>query len=902
MSKRLHSQDGLSQRILERLKASSFWTEKTRISGNTIQGLICPACEDREAWAYIDGPMSINCNRGKKCGATTKTLELFPELRLNVERDFPATKEDPHRPAREYLRARGLPDAILADLTFKYHSNARNTGSGAVLFVVGKDEKGKEILNGRLFNPPPGQGKTHNIGSTAGRFWHHPGQQYDANQPTFITEGILDALSLLAMGIQAIAVLAAGQDPGKVDLSAFPYKVLSFDNDEAGHQACRKWRMRYPEADIVLCDPGQDWNDLLVTGTTEQAKQLFEANLPRYRNHGRLTLAESAQQWAELYHEFHHYPPGLFVFRKETHYATLKTPRGSDQQPFVNVERCTKAAITVVSYTIDRANPARPGYRYNLEVQPSQQGRPPVQVTATGKDIATARAMNEFLLSNARINWEGDSKATTALQNLITENKKAPEVRLLSVTGYQPENKAYIFHHWAVDTTGKIITPDKRGFFQLSHKQYFQPPAHSESKAIAPADIGTKKVKAIYRLISEAWGFNGVAALSWVVAGWFVNQIKEKENFFPFLSLWGDPASGKSALTTLLNTIQGREGEGLPVTALNSKKGSIRTIGQVSGLFTALLEDNERNERGFDYSIILTAYNKGPLQVQAAFSNDLQTKENPFLGTLLFCQNIEPFNSEPEKQRTISLHFKTDAITDESRAAYDKLAAMSKNELAGVLQQVLAQRSHFESDWPKEFIEARAKLGTMEERRILDNHALILAFHRIFCRLFSIEHTQDIALFLGEIGRKKCVSSAVRQIGPADYFFECLNAIEVRKNETDLKDHNGRDLHPYAYHTDTKTGRLYVNVPACERALRDRSFPIQVNAYLLEALQKHPAFIANSIRYRFPFEPFSDKEGRPKQRRVWAFRSEWFDENEPLTGENEPSFPDGQATEETAPA
>lgn len=866
MIKRLHTQDGLGQRTLEHLKDSSVWTEKTRISGNTIQGLMCPVCGYPESWAYLESPMSINCNRASKCGAKTKTLELFPELRLNVERDFPATKEDPHRPAREYLRARGLPDAILAGLDFRYHPNARNTGSGAVLFVVGKDEKGKEILNGRMFNPPPGHGKTHNIGSTAGRFWHHPGLQYDAKQPTFITEGIIDALSLLAMGKQAIAVLAAGQPPGKVDLSDFPYKVLSFDNDEAGHQACRKWQKSHPEADIVLCDPGQDWNDLLASGTKEQAKQLLEKNLPRYRNHGRLALAESAQQWAELYHEFHHYPPGLFVFRKETHYATLKTPRGSDQQPFVNVERCTKAALTVVSYTLDRANPARPEYRYNLEVQPSQQGRPPVQVTATGKDIATARAMNEFLLSNARINWEGDSKATAALQNLITENKKAPEVRLLSVTGYQPENKAYIFHHWAVDTTGKIITPDKRGFFQLSHNRYYQPPAHSESKAIAPADIDKEKVKAIYRLIYEGWGCNGVIGLSWCVAGWFVNQIKEKEDFFPFLSLWGDPASGKSALTTLLNTIQGREGGGLPVTQLNSKKGSIRTIGQVSGLFTALLEDNERNERGFDYSIILTAYNKGPLQVQAAFSNDLQTKENPFLGTLLFCQNIEPFNTKAEKQRTISLHFKADGITEESRAAFEKLVATGKNELAGVLQRVLAHRTHFENDWPNEFTAARAELGTMEERRILDNHALILAFHRIFCRLFSIKHTQDIALFLGDIGRKKCISSAVRQTTIADHFFELLDGIKEEKAYS-------------CYHIDVEKGVILVHLPEVESYFRNKGLNFQASEPLTTALQQHPSYIRNSLIYRFPFDPDKDYSGRPKKRRVWAFSLEWHKNN-----------------------
>jgi len=379
MTKRFDSSNALGERLLDCLKTSPYWTKKTRITGTTIQGLICPLCDAPTAWAYAGGPMAINCNRQSQCGAKTKTLELFPEVRRNIEKDFPATKDDPHRPAREYLRSRGLLH-VLTGLEFRYIKKVRNTGSGAVLFPVGKDEGGKEVLNGRLFNPPQGEGKTHNIGSTSGRYWQHPGMTYDPNQKTYITEGILNALSLLEIGIQAVAVLASGQDPDKVDLSQFTNKVLSFDNDEAGHRACQKWKKVYPTTEVILCDPGQDWNDLLQSGTLEQIKKQFEDNLTRYRNNGELALAETAQKYADIFHEFHTYPPGLFTFQKSTYYATLKAPRGGDQPAFVAVTCCLKATLKVISYIIDRSNPARPEYRYNLEVQPHQQGRRPVEV------------------------------------------------------------------------------------------------------------------------------------------------------------------------------------------------------------------------------------------------------------------------------------------------------------------------------------------------------------------------------------------------------------------------------------------------------------------------------------------------------------------------------------------
>ena len=133
----------LPEKILQRLKNSEFWTAKTRATGRTIQNLVCPVCGDKTAWAYTAEPWAICCNRGSQCNARTKTLELVPELRRDVERDYPATKADPHRPAREYLLSRGITPEALKGVDFRYQATARQTGSGAVMFFVGKDDKGK---------------------------------------------------------------------------------------------------------------------------------------------------------------------------------------------------------------------------------------------------------------------------------------------------------------------------------------------------------------------------------------------------------------------------------------------------------------------------------------------------------------------------------------------------------------------------------------------------------------------------------------------------------------------------------------------------------------------------------------------------------------------------------------
>ena len=294
-----------SEKTLNLLKATEVWTGETRQTANTVQGLLCLVCGDSNSWAYTRNPRTINCNRLKNCGARVRITDLIPELRRNIEKDFPPTKADPHRPSREYILSRGFSEASLKGLDYRYQKNARNSGSGAVLFPVGKDDKGKEILNGRLFAPPPGEGKTHNVGSTTGRFWQHPGLEYDPTKPTWITEGIFDALSLIEIGHQAIAVLSSGQDPAKPDLSFFRIKVIAFDNDEAGHRACIKWKSVYPDAEVILCDQGQDWNDLLQTSSPDEIRKRFPENLPRYRLNGELALAGSASQYGDIFHKFY---------------------------------------------------------------------------------------------------------------------------------------------------------------------------------------------------------------------------------------------------------------------------------------------------------------------------------------------------------------------------------------------------------------------------------------------------------------------------------------------------------------------------------------------------------------------------------------------------------------------
>ena len=100
------------ERLADRLRSSEYKGPRFKDNGQYMSNLICPECGDQTAWAYSKEPWSINCNRLNKCGARTKTLDLFPDLTRNIEKEFAYTPEDPNRPATAYLNRRGLHESL----------------------------------------------------------------------------------------------------------------------------------------------------------------------------------------------------------------------------------------------------------------------------------------------------------------------------------------------------------------------------------------------------------------------------------------------------------------------------------------------------------------------------------------------------------------------------------------------------------------------------------------------------------------------------------------------------------------------------------------------------------------------------------------------------------------------
>jgi hypothetical protein len=401
-----------------------------------------------------------------------------------------------------------------------------------------------------------------------------------------------------------------------------------------------------------------DWNDLLCNSRNpEAAKKKFNNTLYRYRIQARLTLANTAFVYAKIYSEINSktsYVPGLFTFDECYYWSWINT---KNDKGAIGVKRVSNFTINVEHYQRSDIDTELPIFKYRLKVIPKKGNS--VLATASGDNLKSSDNLNGFFLRHAKTQWLGNSEASKAFSEMIVSSK-APIVRQAEYVGYDQKSNYHILKDIAVTPKGKIVNKDINGFFKLSHGEYLRP------ALVETVNPGKCDVRKIYTLLTAAWGENAIVALGFLAASLFVNQVKSRTKFFPFLSLYGEPQTGKSRLLTILNAMQCFDEEGIPMNSANTKKGELRTLAQVSGHMKGLLEANNSKNVRFDFDTLLSTYNYGnPLQLTAQTSNDNRTRKLPFYGTIAFAQNSEPFRSRAQKERVISLEFSTDNLNND---------------------------------------------------------------------------------------------------------------------------------------------------------------------------------------------------------------------------------------------
>ena len=823
--------------IISRLKSSNLWNKKTKERNGAISYLTCPECLQPEAYFYSTAQWTVKCSRKKKCGARSKVTTLFPDLITRIERDFPPTKTDPNLPARTFLLRRGLLKSI-EGLEFKYQKNIRKLNRGGVLFYIGKNKSGKEVWNGRIFDPPPGERKGAGYGEQDDLFWMHPGVEYDYDKDTLVTEGVIDALSWIEMGYQAIAILTSGRKPTTVDLTKFTKLIFAFDYDKAGWEAHQAWREAFPKANNIAIPMGWgDANDLIINMGIDKATEYVKEKWEFFEHHGRLALCKTAGEYAKEFYNTRGYSCRLFDFGGAYYYSNVK--KKGDKPPEFTTYPVSDFTVNVEHFQLDNTDEEEPTYKYHIRITTADDNRE-TTCTVTARDLSTPAQLTQLFLQRARAVWWGTGAAVVELQKLIARSR-SPIVKQMNVKGHDEKSGYYVFQNFAISPTGSIILPNDKGILELSQKSFVRPARLPDIQpTIGP---GGKSLEDIYSLMFEAWGEKALFAMSWAVASWFVNDIKERLKFFPILSLYNHPGTGKSNMVMHLNAMQCIDEEGVPLKDINTGVGMARTMSQRSGLFQALLEGKRNTRSRFDYRMILTVYNDAPLQIKGMKSNDTRTDNLAFKGAIMFVQNKEPFEEKEEMERVISLPFYKDDLSRDSKEAFDGLLDVPKGDFAKLYLRVMQQNEKVRDEWHKEFLKARSELTVIKDNRINENHAIVLAFHRIMVKILGIDH--DILAFTKSTAMEKEMACN-KNSGPiANYFFDIIRTL-----------YNGNQPKEFwkAVTYEKSKGHLRVHLPSALKVIKQEGYPLSsTQEALQEALLTHPAFMRKgSLRFLGP--------------------------------------------------
>ena len=751
----------LSEKIRQRLQLDN---SKYRISGAYINGLKCPACGKVDGFAHVDNPMAILCHRNNECGVNTSTKEIYPDLWRDLTKDYPPTPTNPTATARAYLESRGLNPDLIEFNQGKVYDKATNKEYQSL--VIEQDG----VTFQRLIDY---SGKDKNrLNAYKGKVYQSELALNPDCEKVFITEGIINALSLEQSGYAAIATYSSGAIPKSwYEENQHKHFVLAFDNDTAGISATKKTIEYFKELggfdySVSLAPRGKDWNDLLV------GNQLNEKTIEKAYWQGRLSFADNAIDYFEIYRERYDVHQLVFEFKNWMFKGYLKPVKLDGVETFeCHVKQLADCAVRLLHSVIDDTQDDKQQMEHYIEIQ-SKQGKGRIRLDAT--ELTRLDAF-KIALGNHRQLFFGNGDELTALASYLFK-PNPPKIRALSTIGYDKKSNGFYFPKFMYDADGRRIDANGDKYFTVANIKPFMDCSDTVTSRIDDIDL-----KQFIQNLHGAYGNKGLMALGFYVSGLFSDLVFDNYGFFPFLSLYGDPHAGKSFVSKLLNRCLFVDSEGQTMSKANTAKGELRKISQKSSLVCALLEGRKDAAR-FDYDSILPLYNRHSLYDRATTSQDNRVHSLMLKAPISFVWNHECFTLKPAKERVISLHFADADLNESTGAAWTQLNNYSPEQLAGVGHYLLTNRKLFENKLIKSCQKSADILKTngINVTRIAENHAIALAGIFTLLESLQLESSFDDALVDYTIERaKNKLETAKTESHIADYFFESIDGLKV---------------------------------------------------------------------------------------------------------------------------
>jgi hypothetical protein len=739
--------------IVLRLQQDYHFQDK----GDYLRGGVCPECGKKELFISKLEPHHLKCGRDNKCGWGIKTRDLYPELWKPLHELYPPTPADPTATAKAYLHSRGLKPALFAGQFVQGQRYEREAvrepkGTETVRFFLTED---KIVWWERFIVPietPEGLKKAHFNGKYKGMWWEPAGFNPESGDKVFLTEGILDALSITQSGFKAVSLMSSNNWP-ELSLEAHLGKgirwIVALDNDPAGQRYnlkfYRKLTQMGEKAEVCTAPDKdkRDWNDLLK----ESGGQIRSMDLEKWFYAGELLTAPNAKSKALLIQAHtnrHRFP---FEFDKETYWGTWSD---KDEDEPIKVQSIANGLLKCLYF---QKNAITNEAEYYLSLL-SEAHPHPIKAAFAPSSIATASAFKARLLSSVSgLMYTGNDKQ---LEAFIKEYwGTPPTVKTINFQGYSRELKGWVFQKQAV-FNGKL--------HQLNEQDFFALPDNRQVKTTFKQDsiqLGTVEDAHHQELwlddFRSAFGVKGLVALAWWAGAFFAEQLRalagaaNPYSSYPFLELSGIPGTGKTTLLVFLWKLSGRDNyEGIELDKANpaarwrefAKFGNLPLVAMEGALGDA----TKHKKGGFNLSETKGLYQGRGMKSRGESNNGNETIEPPFRGAFAIAQNSPVMTEDAAvMERIVQQTWDKSHFSSAGWAASNRLSTLLMEDINGFMTACITQEKMFMDKFQDGYQDAVKKLESTPElsnQRIRHNHAQLMGL------IYALKAAGILALLL----------------------------------------------------------------------------------------------------------------------------------------------------------
>jgi len=695
---------------------------------------------------------------------------------------YPKTEKTPYAAADAYLQqARGLDIAPLKGVYIESSYHTKGLGSATVKFTLPNGAYWERIID----NPQRFDRKANFFGSYKGYWWRLPQQDLTKATEIWLTEGIFDAISLVQNGLYAVSLMSCHNYPEHalaalktaVGANKKPLLVWALDKGNAGEKAIRKHVARSQQEGWKSCAalPSQfkneDWNDLHLKDRLERY------DLMRYRYYGDLLLTKSATDKAMLIFNYTHRNNFYFQFDSRFYWFKLDIERHLKAvERILDSEKLTKEEATTKALKESGAvNEIANCYPTPLYFQKSEetdeswyylkldfpQKRPDVKATFTASQLTSASEFKKRLLHVAKgAVYTGDTHQLDRFcKNELPHIK---EVKTQNFMGYNKALGVYVFNDIAVQN-GKLYTLNEEDYFLLEHldiKTLSSSPRLEINHELRDFDV---------QWLDDLWlafGVKGYTLLAFWLGSLFAEQIRKLSKSYPFLEIIGEPGSGKSTLIEFFWRLTGRtDYEGFDPSK-STLVGRARNFAQVSNLPVCLIESDRMQDnikRAFDWEEMKSLYNGRATRSTGIKTNQNETYEPLFKGSIIIAQNSSVEASRAVLERIIHLHTDKSGQSEQTRQAAIRLERYPIEQLSGFLPKALLSENAIVTAYETSLDEVQRQLFDDEaigHERIAKNHAQLIVLLRTLSCFLPIKESRiaETETFIVELAKERVKS------------------------------------------------------------------------------------------------------------------------------------------------